>query len=140
MGMETLSCLVEIYDFFPNYGKPILTPICETQQVLHNQDLLPPTSQNLVGWLPPGLNSWLFYFFKKLFIFYCCLITIVPISPPLLSPALPTPHLPHSIPAPLIQTFILILSFFHFTHSCFWILNLQDPKTIDLRYNFSKYG
>ena len=44
MGMETLSCLVEIYDFFPNYGKPILTPICETQQVLHNQDLLPPTS------------------------------------------------------------------------------------------------
>lgn len=68
--MQTLSYLVEIYEFFPNYGKPVWTLICKTQQVLHNPDLPPPTSWNLVGWLPPGFNSWLFTFIQPFILIF----------------------------------------------------------------------
>ena len=55
-------------------------------------------------------------------IFYCCSITVVPISPPLLSSALPTPHLIYSL-FPLHCHFLdlhyyneLLVAHAHFPH------------------------
>ena len=47
-------------------------------------------------------NSSEYGFFFFCCCFYSCSVTVVPFPPPLLSPALPTSHLPHSILPPIV--------------------------------------
>ena len=49
------------------------------------------------------LGEFLFFFEFAILFFYCCSITIVPIFPPLLSPAQPSPtfHIQSSLPLSL---------------------------------------
>ena len=73
----------------------------------HSLLIMIPTAYSIFRTLLLLVSMNTFYLTNKflkiqyLSIFYYCLITFVFIFSPLLSPALPTPHLPHSIPPPL---------------------------------------